>query len=381
MITVVSRAPNDDFTYGLFQTLVATIPTDFEAYYIWTGLQDKFNQFIAETVFHKPTVILGIKDLLDSYQEFDHWSDQTTVGAQQLAKVAQRHPAQQFVIFTSVEHLKLELDLLNIKNIQLIQWGGDIVNQAQEYPTIEPVFDKDFDSDRAFISLNRHPRAHRLVIMSYLFGNNYHNHGLVTYIGQGRFDLPDCILDKISWQFDKRHDRARESILRGYKKFYNNADLKNIDYGEIYPTANNNVDNFVKRLAPLYQKSFVEIVSESSFAAPSYMITEKTLNSMYGCNFPIVLAGVGAVDHLRTVGFDLFDDVVDHSYDKIANPFDRIIAAIENNRRLLIDADYAKQQWRTCQDRFKANITTAQTTMYQWYQTRTTDQFNKIKFN
>jgi hypothetical protein len=381
MVTTINRAPNDNFTYELFRNLLSTVPVDFEAHYIWTGQLDEFKKFIAEITFSKSTVIIGIKDLLDLWLEFDYWTETVTAGALLLAGMARRNLDKNFIIFTSVENLSAELALLKVTNIQLVEWGGDITNQSGLYPTVTPVFDKNFNSKKTFISLNRHPRAHRLVLLSYLFGNNYNDHGYITYLGQDRFDLPDCILDRISWQFDERHDTIRQSVLDGYKKFYNNKELQIIEYENIYPTPNNNVNNFIHRLTPLYRNSFVEIITESSFAAPSYLVTEKSLNSIYGCNFPIFLSGVGIVDHLRNTGVDMFDDIVDHSYNSIANPFDRIVTAIENNRRLLTDSNYVKQLWVANQHRFEQNINIAQNVLYDWYRNRAVAQFNNVRWS
>ena len=124
----------------------------------------------------------------------------------------------------------------------------------------------------------------------------------------------------------------------------------------------------------MYRNSFVEIVSESVFSSPSFMLTEKTAHAFYGCNFPIILSGCGAVAHLRDIGLDMFDDVIDHGYDLINNPFDRIVAAIESNRRLLTDPDYAKQSWLNCRSRFESNIKVMRN-MYSWYEQRTRQKF------
>lgn len=117
-------------------------------------------------------------------------------------------------------------------------------------------------------------------------------------------------------------------------------------------------------------------MTETTFVPKSYFLTEKTLQSFYGCNFPIILGGYGIVRHLRDVGFDMYDDIIDHSYDTIANPFDRIVTAIESNRRLLLDSDYAKSSWAANRDRFAKNIEVAKT-MYSWYRKRAVQTFTK----
>jgi hypothetical protein len=127
----------------------------------------------------------------------------------------------------------------------------------------------------------------------------------------------------------------------------------------------------------MYRNSFVEIVTESTFAEPSFSITEKTAHSFFGCNFPIILGGCGIVAHLRELGLDVFDDIVDHSYDQIANPFDRIVSAIESNRRLLLDPDHAKQSWIQCRPRFEHNVTIMHN-IYAWYENRARTKFAQI---
>ena len=137
---------------------------------------------------------------------------------------------------------------------------------------------------------------------------------------------------------------------------------------------NDSIGNFENRLRDMYRDSFVEIVSESSFTPSSFMLTEKTAHCFYGCNFPIMLGGAGTVAHLRELGLDMFDDIVDHGYDQILNPFDRIVTAIEANRRLLTDTEYAKQSWKNCRLRFERNVEVMRD-IYSWYEQRTRQKF------
>jgi hypothetical protein len=144
-----------------------------------------------------------------------------------------------------------------------------------------------------------------------------------------------------------------------------------LEYGQ---KSTDNASNFKNRLRNLYRDSFVEIVSEPVFSSPSFMLTEKTAHTFYGCNFPIILAGCGAVAHLRELGLDVFDDVVDHSYDSIKNPIDRVVAAVESNRTLLTNPDYAKQSWKRCQPRFERNVEVMHN-IYSWYEQRARQRF------
>jgi len=379
-LAVISRpSDNDVFTFELFVELLNSISCDFQAFYIWSDPPHRLEQFLKHKQFTKPNVIIGIKDLLDLWSEYNYWSDCTIPGVALLDDMAQRYPSTNFVVFTSLENISVEQCLA--PNIQFVQWGGDLTNQANLYKNLNPVVDKNFDSTKTFISLNRHRRFHRLVLLSYLFGKDYAQHGHITYLGQldGKAVFDD-LLDCISWQFDERHDQVRSAMINGYKKFYNNKSLATEGFGIYGNTVNDNFGNFNQSLRLKYQNSFVEIITESTFSSPSFQLTEKTTNSIYGCNFPIVLSSVGAVAHLRELGIDMFDDVIDHSYDKIANPFDRIVAAVENNHKLLLDSDYAKTQWRNNQDRFRNNVDTVNNRVLDWYRARAQMQFNKVKW-
>jgi hypothetical protein len=172
----------------------------------------------------------------------------------------------------------------------------------------------------------------------------------------------------------------KEILIQGYPHLAQLSQQEADDF-EIYRRHrgldNDNASNFDKDLRPKYCNSFVEIISESSFCAPSFNVTEKTANAFYACNFPIMLGGSGIVQHMRDTGLDVFDDVIDHSYDTVQNPFDRIFSAIDNNRRLLQDSDWAKSQWQRCQSRFHTNLSQIKN-IYQWYDHRTKQNFEKV---
>jgi hypothetical protein len=380
MIYTINKLVTDDFTHPMFIKILNELATDAPAYYLWSNPPYAMESFLTKFKSTAPVVFIGIKDLLDCWKDFNFWHDSQQEGSRLICSMAQRNPKTKFVLFTSLENLEQEIQE---PNVHIIPWGGDYVNQRAKYLQLEPVLDKDFDSERTFICLNRNIREHRIVNVSYLFGREYNKHGVISYLGKSLFDPnlePIEFLDRISWEFDDRHNTARTLMLDGYKKVMDHADFVPDDY-KIYETygagVNDNFGNFNMQLRHMYRNSFVEIVSESSFTAPSYMLTEKTAHSFFGCNFPILLSGCGAVQHLRDIGFDMFDDVVDHSYDQIANPFDRIITAIESNQRLLLDGAYAKQCWAAAKHRFENNIK-VYSTMFNWYENRARQQLTKI---
>ena len=97
--------------------------------------------------------------------------------------------------------------------------------------------------------------------------------------------------------------------------------------------------------------------------------------------FPILLGGVGIVDFLRKLGFDMFDDVVDHSYDSIIDPLDRLCAAVDLNRSLLTNNEQIKILWKKNQHRFLHNIEFIATKLFEKIQHRAQQDFEKISWN
>jgi hypothetical protein len=98
---------------------------------------------------------------------------------------------------------------------------------------------------------------------------------------------------------------------------------------------------------PIFKKCLINIVLESNYennlfdisGPPSHcwdrlFYTEKTDKCFYMEQMPIFLAKTGYVAELRRLGFDLFDDIIDHSYDNEINPYIRIDSVISECKRL-----------------------------------------------
>ena len=171
---------HDDCSLPLFQELIG----DQEGYYIWSCPPIAMDRFLQSTTCHAPVIFLGIKDQLSAWNDFNWWQDRQQDGTCSIQGFARRHPDSNIILFTSVENLELEL---NEPNLHIIPWGGDWVNQKTEYSRMVPVLDKNFNSSRTYISLNRNVRSHRLVALSYLFGKNYDHAGVITYLKNHQF--------------------------------------------------------------------------------------------------------------------------------------------------------------------------------------------------
>jgi hypothetical protein len=93
-----------------------------------------------------------------------------------------------------------------------------------------------------------------------------------------------------------------------------------------------NLPNFLSLLY-VYGSAPVNIVTETEYDPPVGIITEKTQMAIAAQQIPVVIGYRGIVEHCRRMGFDMFDDVVNNSYDNLPNET-RWQAALELNWHL-----------------------------------------------
>jgi hypothetical protein len=89
----------------------------------------------------------------------------------------------------------------------------------------------------------------------------------------------------------------------------------------------------------LFRKCAVNIIVESSSQTDtnswhSIFVTEKTFKAFAMLQLPIWWSVPGVVDCVRTMGFDVFDDIIDHSYDQEHNENQRLEMLIGQIKQL-----------------------------------------------
>ena len=106
----------------------------------------------------------------------------------------------------------------------------------------------------------------------------------------------------------------------------------------------------------VFEPSCISLITEPAFLQKETLHTEKTIMAMYGGTIPIWVGGWRLPDYLKTMGFDVFDDLVDHSYQNMPDAMDRCYFAIERNLDVLRDFDRVKEFIIHNQSRFEHNI-------------------------
>ena len=106
----------------------------------------------------------------------------------------------------------------------------------------------------------------------------------------------------------------------------------------------------------VFEPACVSLITEPVYYERETIITEKTIMAMYAGTIPIWVGGWRIPDYLKQAGFDTFDDIVDHSYQDLADPADRCRQAVELNLDLLRYFDITKRINWECRDRLRKNV-------------------------
>lgn len=95
----------------------------------------------------------------------------------------------------------------------------------------------------------------------------------------------------------------------------------------------------------VFEPTAVSLITEPCYYERETIITEKTIMAIYGGTVPIWVGGWRIPDYMRQIGFDVFDDVVDHSYQNLNDPAERCRRAVVDNLHLLqepIEIDHSR---------------------------------------
>ena len=264
-------------------------------------------------------------------------------------------PNKRFLLFST----QLTPEYVDSDNLQIIHWGSDMLLLQTEYQRLTGVTEKKFLTNWHWLSLSLSSRHHRVMAAMFLKGLK------LDQFGHLRID-PHPLHDYKDWH-EYTH-WSLGSITTDIDGIFNVGFLKlkqdPVISGRWIVFDQNSAGNF-EQLRNLYEHSAIEIINETTFEEPGHHVTEKFLQSVYGLNLPIVLGPPGIIAYLQSLGFDMFDDIIDIRYDSIQSPFLRLITAIKSNQRLLADRDYAIQTWRRCQSRLHTNYEFAKTQLHE----------------
>lgn len=117
-----------------------------------------------------------------------------------------------------------------------------------------------------------------------------------------------------------------------------------------------NADVYQELLYPsVFAPSYIHLITEAAWTIRSTFIDEKSVYPFDAGCIPIWVGGWKQPTAFREMGFDVFDDLVDHSYEDLSDPHERLEQAILRNKNLLQNKDLLAEYFQNNQHRFKDN--------------------------
>ncbi len=108
-------------------------------------------------------------------------------------------------------------------------------------------------------------------------------------------------------------------------------------------------------LNKMFLSSAISLITESLKFEKTATFTEKTIYSVLGLTFPIWVGGYNQATEWKNIGFDVFDDIIDHSYQSYDTLIERCYYAFANNLDLLSNKDKSAKLRLLCKDRLLKN--------------------------
>lgn len=105
----------------------------------------------------------------------------------------------------------------------------------------------------------------------------------------------------------------------------------------------------------VFEPAYIHIITEPGWLEQSTFITEKSVFPFEAGCVPIWCGGWKQPSWFRKQGFDVFDDLIDHSYEDLPTANERLQASIDLNKNLLQNKDLAAGFFEANKSRFEAN--------------------------
>ena len=209
-----------------------------------------------------------------------------------------------------------------VYKLNFLQWSSYQVMafKNDEYKAYEFEFNEE-KTGKFFMCRNKGAKPHRMGLIAFLRANkdleentNYSCIGNVYYGDLVRklkpFFETQFIIDNAREIFELKEFYKEDDYEAGKNWIGEGGEFIHKDLAPIY---------LVPELHEAFSNSYMNVVTESEFNSSTEVvhITEKSYRPFYYYQYPIFFASPNHVNELRKMGLDLFDDIIDHSYDLI----------------------------------------------------------------
>jgi hypothetical protein len=277
---------------------------------------DKIKKYLENT--RNPVLIVHARDCVHPYIEKEH------AYSLQYLKTYFQNNSDARLFYFSVNHYTEFDDIPNIDYFWFREY------HAYYWPYYQNIVIEPGPITKKFLCLNKRICPARWLLYKKFYTDNLLDHSFFSFLGETElksglqnFDAVDRL--ELHGNFDEfaRYQRPPQT----FRLLDDDHDLANYlarsskNMGLVDPTWILNHQ--------FYSKSFCSVIVETAYNASRPNFSEKTFRAI--CNgHPVILVGVQhSIQFLRDLGFDVYDDIIDHSYDNEADSIKRIAKVFE----------------------------------------------------
>lgn len=222
---------------------------------------------------------------------------------EELANLVNSHNIHVVVTFGSYDSAFYKEKVKHFKSIELVFWNTHWFNWTLMCSSMLDFNQNYTDFKYPYICLNNKNHEHRCAIIDELTGAKLLEKGIVT------------------WHRFPNHCPSDHR----YKFKYYDDSIRLI--GDDFVTK---LDSFL--IPPEYHQSFLHVIGEATNTVP--FITEKTCLPILYKKPWVIIADPGFHQKLVDLGFELYDEIIDYSFDKNPNLTERAKAIADNVKRI-----------------------------------------------
>lgn len=254
----------------------------------------------------------------------------------------QSHPDRFMVLFNA----HIDVDQLPYRARSFTAW---LINRS-EYRLDQYCYNSDIELDRKFLCLMRRGSQGRAQLARFLLDNVGLDHVRMSF-GSGQRAGLEQYRDIVGCNLPLLVDGVLTDRLKEF-------DITNT----------------------LFQSCLFNIVAETSSQTEknwhTVFLTEKTWKAIMQRQIPIWHGVAGLVQQMRMLGFDVFDDIVDHTYDTVVDETERFHAVYNIIQKL--DQTYSLTQCQQLRQQLLTRLEDNYLKLLEYFRTNRREVFNAI---
>ena len=190
-------------------------------------------------------------------------------------------------------------------------------NDINAYPSDVTKFNPIESVPYLYLSYNRQPRFHRVLLLAMLMNKELFKLGLNSFNSMNR---------NAQWFERIFMDFGQIEYYDNVKTLFNQSPI-------IVDRDNTDITSSVGNIQN-YNQTFISVVTETLMDEGTLFCSEKTWRSIIVGHPFIILAGKGILKYLKSQGFKTFSKWINEDYDTMDNQIDRITCIVDELQRL-----------------------------------------------